>query len=120
MSFSITILAFIEKEGKEQEKIILNHARDGKDLFVGLAFKLEAFRFGQLAYLRCYQGLLKKGDNIFNARTNKKVHIARLVRLHSNTMKDVNEVYAGDIFAFFGVDCASSAAVGIFEIYELN
>ncbi|XP_017049093.1 elongation factor G, mitochondrial isoform X2 [Drosophila ficusphila] len=100
-------LAYIEKEGQEPEKIVLNPARDGKDPFVGLAFKLEAGRFGQLTYLRCYQGVLRKGDNIFNARTNKKVRIARLVRLHSNQMEDVNEVYAGDIFALFGVDCAS-------------
>lgn len=100
-------LAFVEKEGQEPEKIVLNPARDGKEAFVGLAFKLEAGRFGQLTYLRCYQGVLRKGDNIFNARTNKKVRIARLVRLHSNQMEDVNEVYAGDIFALFGVDCAS-------------
>ncbi|KAM8716905.1 hypothetical protein ACLKA7_003730 [Drosophila subpalustris] len=100
-------LAFIEQEGKEKQQIVLNPARDGKDPFMGLAFKLEAGRFGQLTYLRCYQGVLRKGDNIFNARTNKKVRIARLVRLHSNQMEDVSEVYAGDIFALFGVDCAS-------------
>ncbi|XP_022216442.2 LOW QUALITY PROTEIN: elongation factor G, mitochondrial [Drosophila obscura] len=100
-------LGFIEQEGKDPEKVVLNPARDGKDPFVGLAFKLEAGRFGQLTYLRCYQGVLRKGDNIFNARTNRKVRIARLVRLHSSQMEDVNEVYAGDIFALFGVDCAS-------------
>ena len=100
-------LALIEKEGEETEKVPLNPARDGKSPFVGLAFKLEAGRFGQLTYLRCYQGVLKKGDNIYNARTGKKTRLARLVRLHSSQMEDVNEVYAGDIFALFGVDCAS-------------
>lgn len=101
-------LAYVEQEeGKESTKIQLNAARDGKAPFVGLAFKLEAGRFGQLTYLRCYQGVLRKGDSIYNARTNKKVRLARLVRLHSNQMEDVSEVYAGDIFALFGVDCAS-------------
>lgn len=100
-------IAMVEHEGKEAEKIFLNPARDGKAPFVGLAFKLEAGRFGQLTYLRCYQGVLKKGDTIFNVRTNKKVRLARLVRLHSNQMEDVTEVYSGDIFALFGVDCAS-------------
>lgn len=100
-------LAMIEKEGHETEKIFLNPARDGKSPFVALAFKLEAGRFGQLTYMRCYQGVLKKTENIYNVRTGKKVRISRLVRLHSNNMEDVNEVYAGDIFALFGVDCAS-------------
>ncbi|XP_055599732.1 elongation factor G, mitochondrial-like [Uranotaenia lowii] len=100
-------IALIEKKGEEPEKVILNPARDGKEPFVALAFKLEAGRFGQLTYMRCYQGVLKKGDSIFNVRSGKKVRLARLVRLHSNNMEDVNEVYAGDIFALFGVDCAS-------------
>lgn len=100
-------VALTEKVDQEAEQIVLNPARDGKDPFVALAFKLEAGRFGQLTYMRCYQGVLRKGENIFNTRTNKKVRIARLVRLHSNNMEDVSEVYAGDIFALFGVDCAS-------------
>ncbi|OXU16800.1 hypothetical protein TSAR_011217 [Trichomalopsis sarcophagae] len=100
--------ALLEKPGQEEsQKILLNPERSDKHSFVGLAFKLEAGKFGQLTYFRCYQGMLKKSDTIFNTRTNRKVRIARLVRLHSNTMEDVNEIYAGDIFALFGVDCAS-------------
>jgi len=91
----------------EPEKVLMNPARDGKAPFMSLAFKLEAGRFGQLTYMRCYQGKLSKGDQIYNVRTMKKLRVPRLVRLHSNQMEDVNEVYAGDIFAVFGVDCAS-------------
>uniref|UniRef100_U5EXB5 Elongation factor G, mitochondrial n=1 Tax=Corethrella appendiculata TaxID=1370023 RepID=U5EXB5_9DIPT len=99
--------ALIEKQGTEAEKVILSAERSERNPFVGLAFKLEAGRFGQLTYLRCYQGALKKGDTIYNARSGRKIKTARLVRLHSNNMEDVNEVFAGDIFALFGVDCAS-------------
>ena len=75
--------------------------------FVGLAFKLEESNFGQLTYIRVYQGSLKKGFNVFNARTSKKVKVPRIVRMHSNEMEDVTEVGAGEICAVFGIDCAS-------------
>lgn len=75
--------------------------------FVGLAFKLEESNFGQLTYIRVYQGSLKKGNNIFNARTNKKVKVPRIVRMHSNEMEDTQEIGAGEICAVFGIECAS-------------
>ncbi|PYI06535.1 elongation factor G 1, mitochondrial precursor [Aspergillus sclerotiicarbonarius CBS 121057] len=74
---------------------------------VGLAFKLEESNFGQLTYIRVYQGTLRKGSFVYNARNDKKVKIPRIVRMHSNEMEEVSEVGAGEICAVFGVDCAS-------------
>lgn len=75
--------------------------------FVGLAFKLEESNFGQLTYIRVYQGKLKKGMNVFNARSDKRVKVPRIVRMHSNEMEEVQEIGAGEICAVFGIDCSS-------------
>ncbi|XP_058290600.1 elongation factor G, mitochondrial isoform X2 [Hylobates moloch] len=96
-----------EDDSKEKTKILMNSNRDNSHPFVGLAFKLEVGRFGQLTYVRSYQGELKKGNTIYNTRTRKKVRLQRLARMHADMMEDVEEVYAGDICALFGIDCAS-------------
>ena len=80
---------------------------DPKKATVLLAFKLEDGRYGQLTYIRIYQGEVKKDDFIVNTRTGKKVKVGRLVRMHSDDKEDISEAGAGDICALFGIDCNS-------------
>jgi len=89
-----------------EEKVIVDPVSADKPL-VALAYKLEDGRYGQLTYVRVYQGTLRKGEFIYNARDRKKVKIPRIVRMHSDEMQDITEAHAGDIVAMFGVDCAS-------------
>ncbi|MBW2466104.1 MAG: elongation factor G [Deltaproteobacteria bacterium] len=89
----------------EEKEIILSSNPD--DSLTSLAFKLEDGRYGQLTYIRIYQGTMKKGDTIINSRDGKKVKVGRLVRMHSDEMEDIEEAAAGDIVALFGIDCAS-------------
>ncbi len=89
----------------EEAPVDLHANNDAKT--VALAFKLEDTNYGQLTYIRIYQGTVKKGSELFNVRSQKKFKVGRLIRMHSNHMEDINEAPAGDIVALFGIDCAS-------------
>ncbi|MFO8084571.1 MAG: elongation factor G [Desulfobacterales bacterium] len=92
----------LDKEEKPVELVA-----DPKAPLVALAFKLEDGQYGQLTYIRVYQGFLSKGSTIVNVRTGKKVKVGRVVRMHANQMEEIDSIPAGYIGALFGVDCAS-------------
>ncbi|MDR2739183.1 MAG: elongation factor G [Treponema sp.] len=89
--------------GEERKEL----SADEKSPTVALGFKLEDGQYGQLTYVRIYQGCLKKGEELVNTRSRKKFKIGRLVRMHSNDMEDITEGSPGDIVALFGIECAS-------------
>jgi len=92
-------------DGEETDRVVIPCDPEG-DL-VMLAFKLEDGRYGQLTYLRIYQGTLRRDDFVFNQRSGKKLKVGRMGRMHSDEMEDIREAGAGDIIAMFGVDCYS-------------
>ncbi|EKD38416.1 MAG: elongation factor G [uncultured bacterium] len=94
----------LDLKNEEKEFKVTNSPDDP---LIMLAFKLEDGRYGQLTYIRTYQGNLAKGDTVYNSRTGKKVKIGRLCRMHSNEMEEIEECGSGDIVALFGIDCAS-------------
>jgi elongation factor G len=91
----------------DHDEAAITLASDAGKPTVALAFKLEDGQYGQLTYIRVYQGKLAKGDTVINVRTGRKVKIGRLVRMHANQMEDITQISAGYIGALFGVDCAS-------------
>jgi len=90
---------------KDEEKVEISS--DPNDDLLALAFKLEETQFGQLTYMRVYRGTLEKGQVIKNVGTQKKDKVPRIVRLHSDEMEDISSAQAGEVFATFGLDCAS-------------
>ena len=88
------------------EKEIVLETNPEKPL-VAIAFKLEVTPYGQLTYLRIYQGAIQKGDDLIITRTGRKIKVGRLVRMHADQMEDLTWAGAGDIVALFGVDCSS-------------
>jgi len=92
----------LDQDGAER---VLTDAAAAKT--VALAFKLEDGAYGQLTYIRIYQGSLRKGDELVNTRSGQKIKVGRLVRMHADTMAEIQEAGSGDIVALFGVECAS-------------
>ena len=92
-------------KGGEERSFVLSNDPEGE--LIAHAFKLEDGSYGQLTYIRLYEGEIRKGSDIINTRTGKKVKVGRLGRMHAEQMADIESARAGDIVALFGIDCAS-------------
>jgi elongation factor G len=74
---------------------------------VAMAFKLVEEPFGQVTFMRIYQGTLAKGNFYFNTRQRKRTRISRILRIHADQKEDIDSASAGDIVACMGVECAT-------------
>ena len=80
---------------------------DPKKPLVAMAFKIVDDPFGQLTFMRLYQGTLTKGEAYINQRTSQKQRFSRIVRMHADKREEIDTAEAGDIVAVMGVDAAS-------------
>ena len=72
--------------------------------FSALAFKIATDPFvGKLCFFRVYSGVLLSGSYVLNSSKNKKERIGRIVQMHANERKEINEVFSGDIAAAIGL-----------------
>ena len=95
----------LDLDTDDEAAIVLD--ADAERPAVALAFKLEDGRYGQVTYMRVYQGQLNKNTVITNTRTGRQSKVGRLVRMHSEEMEDIESCGPGDIVAIFGLDCHS-------------
>ncbi len=74
---------------------------------VAMAFKIVDDPYGQLTFMRLYQGTVTKGETYINQRTSQKQRFSRIVRMHADKREEIDSAEAGDIVAVMGVDAAS-------------
>jgi len=87
------------KTGQEIER-----KADDKESFCALVFKIATDPFvGSLGYFRVYSGTLKKGSYVLNSINGEKERIGRILRMHANDRKEIDEVFTGDIAATVGL-----------------
>ena len=74
---------------------------------VAMAFKIVDDPYGQLTFMRIYQGKIVKGEAYINQRTSQKQRFSRIVKMHADKREEIDSGEAGDIVAVMGVDAAS-------------
>ncbi len=94
------------KRWHEEGSLIQLEPDSGKPL-VGMAFKIVDDPYGQLTFMRLYQGKIEKGQTYVNQRTGRKERFSRIVRMHADQREDIDQALAGDIVAVMGIDSAS-------------
>jgi elongation factor G len=79
------------------------HASD-EEPFAALAFKVASDPYvGNLTFFRVYSGVLNSGDAVYNAVSENRERIGRLLQMHANSREEIKEVRAGDIAAAVGL-----------------
>jgi len=92
----------VEGKNIETNKVELRYPNK-EEPFTALVFKIATNPFvGKLAFMRIYSGSLNAGSYVYNARTQKKERISRLIQMHANKQNPIDHALVGDICAGVG------------------
>ncbi|HIA48269.1 MAG TPA: elongation factor G, partial [Candidatus Hydrogenedentes bacterium] len=94
--------AIVGHEPGLKDEIVTRKPSDDEP-FSALAFKIMTDpHVGKLTFVRVYSGVISAGTQVMNSRTRKKERLGRLLEMHANDRKDLDELRAGDIGAVIG------------------
>ncbi len=79
-----------------------------KEPLSALAFKVQMDQGRKMTFVRVYSGVMKSGEEVWNATKEKKEKIARLLRMHANKRERIKEAGAGQIVAVMGLKLAAT------------
>jgi len=97
-------LPAIQGVSVDEPDLVVERRADDAEPFSAMVYKISTDPFvGTLTYMRVYSGLASSGTLLVNPRTNKRIRIGRILRMHANKREDIREVRAGDIAAMPGI-----------------
>lgn len=95
------------KQDQESSVSKVSLISDSELPLVAMAFKTVIEPFGQLTFMRIYQGRIERGRSYRNALTGRRIRFGRLVRLHADQRTEIDSADAGDIVGVVGIECVS-------------
>ncbi len=94
----------------------ISRKADNNEPLAALAFKVATDPFvGRLIFVRVYSGVLKSGSYVYNSSQGEKERIGRLLQMHANSRKEIDEIAAGHIGAVIGLKSVRTGSTLIDE-----
>lgn len=88
---------------------VVERAADDEGPLASLVFKVALDNYlGRLLYVRVYSGKLRKGQNVYNPRTRVRSRVGRILRMHANSVTDLDTLYSGEIGAVVGLGSSAT------------
>ncbi|MDD3066718.1 MAG: elongation factor G [Candidatus Gracilibacteria bacterium] len=99
----LDVTHWVAKDADDEEKEVIVKPDENEPL-VAIGFKIAADPFvGRITFVRVYSGIMKSGSYVINTASGKKERIGRLLQMHANDRKEVDEIPCGGLGAVVGL-----------------